>query len=347
MIRKVCKNSECHLGKSFTTFDISENKCPYCKNELELGNPDFNLDDNSLSEYESYTNNNFSNSISEKNNTEDFSKYFTFLGNEYFNRANLDKSLLYFQKALNILITNNKNQEAEIATLENNLGNVHLELGQPTIAIDHFKKCLEIQERVYGKNNVFISWTNNNIANAYFSNMNYENAIFHYREAIKILTLTEKYDFDSLIALNISIGNALLKNSEFSQSLHHFLDALNIAKNVLDENNPSLGQIYSLLGVNYESMGDLENAFLCYQKELELALPIFEDVDLAAIYWNLGECCQKMKKYEKAITFYLEGFKKSNHKASEFPFNIASCYEAINKPKEALEYHLIASKIST
>ena len=333
------------MGKSLTSFNVSENKCSYCNNQLELRNPEFNLDDYSLIEYENFVNNYYDNSTSKNNNTEEFSKYFSFLGDEYFNRKNWNKSLLYYQKALNILIENNENQEKSIETLESNLGNVYMEIGQPITAIEHFNRCLKIQERLYEKKDLLIAWTNNNIANAYFSNMNFENAILHYGVAINILTINDTNDYDALIKLNISLGNALLKKSDFSKSIYHFLEALNFSKNQLDANSPILGHIYCLLGEANAYIGDFENAFFCHQKELEVALPLFEDKDLALIYWKLGSCCQKMNKYEKAISEYLEGFRKSNNKAGGFPFNIGNCYEAINKPKDAMEFYLIASEI--
>jgi tetratricopeptide (TPR) repeat protein len=175
--------------------------------------------------------------------------------------------------------------------------------------------------------------------------MNYDNAIIHYEEAINILIINDSNDYDALITLNISIGNAHLKKSDFSKSIHHFLEALNISKNHLDAIDPRLGHIHCLLGEAYVFMGDFEKAFFCHQKELEAAIPLFEDIDLALIYWKLGNCCQQMNKYEMAISEYLEGFKKSNNKAGGFPFNIGNCFEAINKPKDAMEYYLIASEI--
>lgn len=343
MARKICTNPECTLGKSVTTFDVSEEQCSYCKGHLVLRNEEFNLDDDTLSGYENFTNSNFDNPDYEKDNREIFVKYFSFIGDEYFNRENWDKSLLYYEKAISVL--NNNYQLEVIENLENKLGCVYIKINKPVIAIEHFYRCLKIQESIYDKQELLISWTHTNIAHAYFLSQNYEEAIFHNKKAINILTLNENPDYDKMVTLNIRIGNAFRIILDFKNALYHFNEALIISNKYLNADNAKISCIYSLMGESYANIGDFENATFCFENELRNAVPFFEDIDLAYIYWKLGNCYKELKNFEKAINVFVEGFKKSNNKSGGFPFLIGNCYEAINKPKNAIEYYLIASDI--
>lgn len=343
MKRKICTNPDCTIGKSVTTFEVSEEQCTYCKGHLVLRNEDFNLDDDTLNEYENFTNSNFDNPYYEKDNREIFAVYFSFIGDEYFHRENWEKSLFYYEKAKRVSYKNY--QQEEIQNLENKLGCVYLKINKPVNALEHFFRCLKIQENIYDKNELLISWTHTEIANAYFLSHNYKEAIFHNKKAINILNLHENPDYDEIVTLNITIGNAFKIITDFKNALYHFNEALIISKTFLNSDNARIGYIYSLMGESYANIGDFENATFCHENELRNAEPFLEEFDLTYIYLKLGICYKEIKNFEKAINVFIKGFKTSNNKAGRFPFLIGNCFEAINNPKNAIEYYLIASDI--
>lgn len=345
MKSKVCSNNNCPIGKSVTSFNIEETNCLYCNSPLVLKRPDFNLSIDELLQYEEYTNTIFEDYNSEEYSLADFSKFYSYIGNEWYNRENLQKALFYSKKALDICYCNPSISHHDIETLQSNLGNIYTKLGNYEKALDHFKKCLEIQISIYNKDNIFLGWTYKDLADTYLALNDFGASIDNYKLAIEICESADHNDYNGYIYLYNCLGDVLIKNSNPIEAIPVFEKGISLTKQYFSETNPYVGVFSSKLGDIYFRIQNFSKAVYYFEIELSLALPVFEDKDLLLLYWKIGNCYFSLADYTKAINYYLTGFKNSNNKFGGFPTNIARCLEAKNNLHEALKYYRLAAEI--
>lgn len=342
---KICSNINCQISKSVTSFDIQDINCPYCNSPLILRLPDLNLNENELLQYEEYTNTIFEDYNSEEYSLVDFSKFYSFIANEWYNWENLEKALFYNNKALDICSCIPSMSNHDLETLHSNLGNTYTKLENYEKALDHFKKCLEIQKTIYNRDDIILGWTYKDLADTYLSLNILDESIENYKLAISICESTDHNDYNGYINLYNCLGDVLMNNSNPIEAIPVFEKGISLTKQYFSDTNPYVGMFSSKLGDIYFRFQDFKKAVYYFEIELTLALPIFEDKDLIHFYWKIGNCYHSIGDYTKAINNYLMGFKMSNNKLGGFPTNIARCLEEQNKLHEALMYYRLASEI--
>ena len=171
MKTKICSNNNCPIGNSITSFNIEETNCSYCNSPLILRRPDFNLSKDEFLQYEEYTNSIFEDYNSEEYSLVDFSKFYSYIGNEWYNWENWQKALFYSKKALDICYLIPEVNKYDLETLHSNLGSSYTKLREYEKALDHFGKCLELQKTIYNSDNIILGCTYKDLADITTKNM--------------------------------------------------------------------------------------------------------------------------------------------------------------------------------
>jgi tetratricopeptide (TPR) repeat protein len=108
----------------------------------------------------------------------------------------------------------------------------------------------------------------------------------------------------------------------------------------LTSNKKDLMYIYSLIGVIYERMGDLDNAMPYYSKSLSLAQDLGDTRMQAIALNNIAGIYKKKDELDKALGYYEESLRLKTDEKEKAPTynNIATVYYQKGDYQKALEY---------
>ena len=120
---------------------------------------------------------------------------------------------------------------------------------------------------------------------------------------------------------------------------------LNIRLKTLGAEHPSVATSYNNIGLSLNRKGEYDKALDFYQKCLDIRLKTLgaEHPSVATSYFDLGQCYQKLEFYELAINAFKLGF--GIYKKGGFPYQIARCYEKLNKLEDALNFYVQSAEI--
>ncbi|MFC1821092.1 tetratricopeptide repeat protein [Thermodesulfobacteriota bacterium] len=121
-----------------------------------------------------------------------------------------------------------------------------------------------------------------NIGVEYETLSDYETAIEYYQKAIRV-----NPEFGQAYA---AVGSICEKRNDYSKAEEWSLKALRY--------NPALFRAYLVLGKVKKARGDFTNALKLFEKVLEL------DQGNKETLYELGYCCEKLKKYDEAFHFF-------------------------------------------
>jgi len=138
----------------------------------------------------------------------------------------------------------------------------------------------------------------------YLDSQNYQLALHSGQKAVRIYPRSAEAYF--------CLGKTYTSIGDFNLSIKELKTA-----EKLTNSKDALGAIYSYIGIDYDNLGDLNNALLYYDRELEIKRESTALNNIAGIYEEEGN-------YNKALEYY----NKSLQLTSD-PSNIASTYNNI------------------
>lgn len=197
-----------------------------------------------------------------KNQAAEYAGY----GDNYFNRAQYDQALKFFEMALKENISVN-NEEGIVKTY-NSIGKVYMAQGLNQYARSTFTLAYELAETL--EDNILISRTENNIGELFLRNGQSEEALEMFVKAIDRL---DGIEFDK-------------KDKESNQKDHRPI-------------------LYHNTGQAYKQQGDLDNALSFLQKALTLNLEDENYKNMADNYYALASVHSKKGMYPQAEEFAL------------------------------------------
>jgi tetratricopeptide (TPR) repeat protein len=191
------------------------------------------------------------------------------------------------------------------------LGDVARKKNHHEEAVRHYSECL----RLYDDNNYALF----GLADSY-------KALRKYEKAIEIWERYLEKD-DKNITVLTRIADAYKKVKNFDKSREVYLRALEV-----EEDNP-----YALIGLGY-----LNFDFKFYkdaQHYWEKVLDIPGQEDNIKILTALGNCCRKLKTFEKGLEFFEKALAIEDDNFYAL-FGMADCYRGIKDQEKSLEYWL-------
>jgi len=161
----------------------------------------------------------------------------------------------------------------------------------------------------------------------YFKYQNYQLALQSGKKAIKI-------DPKNTYA-HVCLGATYTKLGYFNLSIKELQIAEKFANNKLD-----LDVIYSILGGDYDSMGDFNNAVLYYTKELNIAKDLNNADKESRALNNIATIYARQGYYDKALEYFNKSLQlKTNPSSIALTYsNIGTIYSQKGDNVKAVEY---------
>jgi serine/threonine protein kinase/tetratricopeptide (TPR) repeat protein len=199
--------------------------------------------------------------------------------------------------------------DPNVATLHNNLGEVYRELGDAPEALRRQRKALEIRMRVLGPDHPDIASSLNNLGNALLEAEQNAEAETAYRKAVPIREAALGPDHPKVAHLLNNLGIALRRQKKYDEARETYARVLEIMRAHGSEKG-QLGYPLNSLGLVLLDQGDPEGA-LAYFEQARVAWleglgadhPNLGRVlsNLGAAQWKLGRHQDASQSYERAI----------------------------------------------
>ena len=175
------------------------------------------------------------------------------MGNVYFSKGELSKSLDYYYKGLFIAIKNHYTLYA--GNLYNNIGAVLQNMEVYPNALEHFKKALEILGKT--NNTQALGTINQNIGEILLAQNDLDGAILYLNKANYIVN--KQNDKDGLSSVYTDLGLCYAAKKDFGKAISYIDTSLQIAKKYKIIYN----QAYALIGLAdvYNQQNDYKNAY--------------------------------------------------------------------------------------
>jgi tetratricopeptide (TPR) repeat protein len=169
----------------------------------------------------------------------------------------------------------------------------------------------------------------------YFDSQNYQLALQSGQKAVKIYPRSAEAHF--------CLGKTYSELGDFNLSIKELKTA-----EKLTNSKDVLGAIYSFIGTDYEDIGDLNNALLYFDRQLEMARDLNNQEEESVALNNIGLIYRNQGNYDKALEYYNKSLQLTSDPSSIATIynNIGEVYWDKGDKNKAVEYFKKAVEFS-
>lgn len=274
---------------------------------------------------------------------------YTTYGKCYFRKGSYDKSIEYFNNALEISIKIYGKNHPTVASVYYNLGYTYRILCKFEKAIEFYQKGIETSQ-LCNKKSLSIAEGEFMLGDIYSELDQYYKAFQLEKKALRIAKdISGDYHFIVINSLG-SIGLILLKIGKLKFAIKFLKQTLALTKKVYGDNHHCVAVCYNNLGLVYSNIKDSELAFYYLNKALEINKNIYGELkdSVAQNYMNIGDLYSNTGEYNRAIEYYnktldiYENIYSGDSNISGIAVcynNIAYAYSGLNNNELALGYY--------
>jgi tetratricopeptide (TPR) repeat protein len=205
------------------------------------------------------------------------------LGNVAMKKDDLDASLHWLNKSLEIKLNTFRSDDPEVAEIYNSIGKTYRKKGELDQATEMSEKALAIWKKTLGNNSLEVAQCYSDIGNLYQRKMEFLLALEYHQQALNINKKQLPQYHTHIGISHISIATAYRFLNEFDLSLEHANLALEIFQKSLPSEHSRIGWVFENIGLVYEKQGKLQQA-LSY---LEKAVNVYRQTLPATHYFIL------------------------------------------------------------
>lgn len=287
-----------------------------------------------------------------KNNTEKIRAY-ECIGN-LIQEINLDSSLYYYQKALEIstdkaVLNNSDNKEKKEyklsqAKLLRLIGITYAMIGDYSMAKDYYLNALSLFQSIGDLGLVSACYLNLGVA--YCELGSYDTAREHFQNAIRgFQNLHLKGNTAKCYSL---IGNTYNYQGIYDKAIEYYLKALRMGEEVGDI--AGMSACYTNMGGVYYYRKDFQKAIELYSKSLEIDDKLKDRSGVSINYNNIGLAYSGLLQFQKALDYYQKSLEiciSLGEKLGQADClnNIGLAYKEIGDYDKALDYYLKSLKV--
>jgi len=256
---------------------------------------------------------------------------YTLQGVSWVNRSDFQKTLDYYNRALNI--AEKMREPHALGVVYNNLGSLYHSMADYPEALDHYIKSLEYSETSQ------MSATLDNIGRIYMKRGNYPKALEYYNRSLRINQLKGDQGEEANVLSNI--GVIYREQLDYPKALDYFTQGLKIYEQI--NHQFGIANSYSDIGILYYMQGESPTALDYYKKGLQIYEQLDNKVGIAFSLNYIGEIYQNQGEYDKALDYCQRGYEISLTIQSLLRKRSAcSClyetYKAMGNDNKALHY---------
>jgi protein O-GlcNAc transferase len=218
------------------------------------------------------------------------------LGVVYQTRGELDKAVMYYEKAL--AIDEALGHQEDMAIDYGNLGVVYQIRGELDKAVMYYEKALAINEAQGYQEGMANQYSNLGIV--YQIRGELDKAVMYYEKA---LVINEAQSYQEGMAIDYgNLGIVYKTRGELDKAVMYYEKALAIDEALGYQEG--MANQYGNLGVVYQIRGELDKAVMYYEKALAIDEALSHQVGIANHYGNLGIVYKTRRELDKAVMYY-------------------------------------------
>jgi len=222
---------------------------------------------------------------------------FKSIGVSYFFEGDLEISLNYYEKSLNLYVENNNLKG--MANCLNNIGLVYLERGNYTKAKDYYQKKYEIVKSLGNYQSMASALIQ--LGNINYYRSNYQQSLDYYYQAMLIYNDID--DKSGKADASYSLGIIYSEMKSFAKALEYYKKAETTYSET--GNNRDLSHVLNNMAKIYNfEFKDFNTAYLLYEQSLELKKQLNDKIGIALLYNNLGTLFGNKKDYNEAMIYF-------------------------------------------
>ncbi|MBI9065742.1 MAG: tetratricopeptide repeat protein [Salinivirgaceae bacterium] len=257
------------------------------------------------------------------------------MGNVYFRKGELQETINYYSKSLEIF--EKEHVYTEIAKIHNNFGFLYQKLGNNLRAISHLEKALKVY--IDTQNELLQTGPLNNLGLIYFRSGDYHLASDNFYKAYLI---AQKFnETEVLINTSINLGALYVEWGKYIEALKYYNQAIDYS---YESNNLDAISTAKLnIGIIYEELGNYSTAINYILESLEIRKSIDAKGRIASSLIKLGDIYQAWGKYQISLDYYFEAIEFAKETKDKFSHGnalagIATVYYKTDLYKKALDY---------
>jgi tetratricopeptide (TPR) repeat protein len=282
--------------------------------------------------------------IDEKNDPVSASGAWFLLGEAYYYKDEVEKTVEFYLKAVDIDIASGNDRTAAHINILGNLGFMYDVLDQKLIAMSFYEKALKIARETGNQEEIAANLAN--IGQIKTIQGYYEEALVFMEEAMAI---DKQAGDEAIIATDLNtIGRIYESWGMYPKAIEYLEQALEIDKRLNMEHKMAIR--YSSLGLAYKGWKKYGKALEYFEKALQIDQKLNNEDKVALRLANIGSTYMEMEDSEKAVSYLRQGLDYFN--ANQMPSYCATtlndlgrCYHQMKDYTRAEQSFLRSAEI--
>lgn len=200
------------------------------------------------------------------------------LGNKHRDMGDLDKSVAYYQRELDIYKAYFPSTHFNLSICNFNLGNVYYDRLEYQLALDHYLKTHPVWERYFEPDHFRMKTLNEAIGDMYWELGDQTNALAYFDKA----TLNEVAVNNDVSEQTISNADSLLEKGNYGTAINYYREAVQWREKTYGKQHTLTAACKNFVGRAMRSSGDLEGSLNTYQEAITILVPQLKDTSQLA-----------------------------------------------------------------
>ncbi len=192
------------------------------------------------------------------------------LGNVNFAKSNLDSSLTWYQKSLEMEKKYLQSNDTRFIDTYNNIAFVYVHKNDHTQALDTFKQMLKHLKQVHDDDYLGLVSCYMSMINIYEPEGKFKEVLSCYFQICSIMLKHFQVDDVNFAPIYNNIGKTFFSLCQYQFALGYYETSLKIKLEKLDPSSESTALTYKSVGIVYQHLGKIDQAKLNLEKAVEI-----------------------------------------------------------------------------
>jgi len=188
------------------------------------------------------------------------------LGRMYRTNGDFDKSLIYYEKELQLLEDNYPSKHLTVSISQYHIGNVYYEKLEYQNALDYYLKAHKVWEKNYAQDYPYMRYLNEAIGDMYWELGDQENSLLYFNLSV----LNEQKVNNDESEQYIITGDSLVQKGNYQFALNYYESALNFREKTYGKNHILTGACKNFVARAKRSSGNIEGSLDEYQDAINI-----------------------------------------------------------------------------